>query len=98
LLQFCRAFDAEEYVTGHGAANYLDHAIFDAAAVRVAYMDYRLTPYPQLYGEFVPFVSVIDLLFSVGERAPAYLDSEAVLWSQWVPLEEIRARQAGQRI
>lgn len=94
LLEMCRVLDAQEYVTGHGAANYLDHSIFDAEGVRVAYMEYRLTPYPQLYGEFIPYVSVIDLLFNVGEQAPAYLDSEAVLWSEWAPFEEIRARRA----
>lgn len=98
LLELCRAFGAQEYVTGHGAANYLEHAIFDAAGVRVAYMDYRLTPYPQLYGAFIPYVSILDLLFNVGDDAPAYLDSEAVLWSEWDGLQPLRQRGAGQPV
>jgi hypothetical protein len=98
VLEFCTAFHAQEYITGHGAANYMDHAIFDAAGVRVAYMDYRLTAYPQLHAEFIPFVSIVDLMFNVGDAAPTYLDSEAVLWSEWAPLQEIRARRAGQPV
>ena len=96
VLEICKAFAADEYITGHGAANYMDHSIFDAAGVRVAYMEYRLTPYPQLYGEFIPYVSILDLLFNVGDDAPKHLSSEAVAWSE-APLEEMRARHAGQR-
>jgi hypothetical protein len=86
LVEFCRAFDADEYVTGHGAANYLDHSIFDAAGLRVLYVDYRLTPYPQLYGTFTPYVSILDLLFNLGESAHEYLNSEAIPWSEWSAL------------
>lgn len=94
LLEMCRELGAGEYITGHGAANYLDHAIFDAAGIGVSYMDYRLTAYPQLYGEFIPYVSIIDLLFNVGDSAPAYLDSEAVPWREWAPLQDLPSRRA----
>lgn len=86
VLEICRAFNADEYITGHGAANYLDHAIFQAAGVGVSYTDYRLDPYPQLYGEFIPFVSILDLLFNVGDDASAHLKSGAVPWKEWLPL------------
>jgi hypothetical protein len=49
----------------------------------VMYMDYRLTPYAQLYGDFIPYVSVIDLLFNAGSDATTYLSSEAIPWSDW---------------
>jgi hypothetical protein len=61
-------------------------------------MDYRLTPYRQLYGEFIPYVSIIDLLFNAGDNAASYLDSGAVLWSDWAPLKEFSARRAEQRV
>ena len=33
--------------------------------------------YPQLYGEFIPYLSVVDLLFNVGEEAINYIKEGA---------------------
>ena len=55
---------ATDYLTGLGAMNYIDYDLFEAAGVRIHYMDYDLTAYSQLHGDFNPFVSAIDLLFN----------------------------------
>ncbi|MBC7804187.1 MAG: WbqC family protein [Candidatus Parcubacteria bacterium] len=83
LLAYCRYFGADEYVTGLGAMNYIDYGLFEKAGVRILYMDYTLAPYPQLHGDFIPFVSAIDLLFNVGPEAPAQLLPRAVYWKDW---------------
>jgi hypothetical protein len=84
VLRICQAVGATRYITGHGASNYLRHDIFDEAGVHVEYIDYRLTPYPQRFGPFIPYVSVVDLLFNVGPAASEYLDSQTVDWRTWL--------------
>ena len=41
VLAICRELGAKRYVTGQGAADYLDHAAFDEAGIAVEYMDYE---------------------------------------------------------
>lgn len=85
VLEFCKFFGADTYLTGHGAANYMNFSLFDEAGVDVRFMDYRCTPYPQLHGEFTPYVTLLDLLFNVGPAAaPGFLDSAAVPWATWL--------------
>lgn len=76
LVEICRQLGATDYLTGPAARAYLDEGPFNAAGIRVHYMDYGGYPeYPQLYPPFDHAVSVIDLLFSVGPEAPRYLKS-----------------------
>jgi hypothetical protein len=84
LVRLCQQLDATEYITGHGAADYLNHELFEQAGIRVAYLDYRCTPYPQRFGPFTPYVSILDLLFNVGPRAREFLDSGVVDWRDWL--------------
>lgn len=85
VLEYCKFFGADAYITGHGAANYMNFALFEEAGVSVRFMDYQRTPYPQLHGEFTPYVSLLDLLFNVGiAAAPGYLDSTTVGWKEFI--------------
>jgi hypothetical protein len=90
VLDVCRAIGATEYLTGLGAMNYIDYDIFEAAGVRICYMDYKLTPYAQLHGEFNPFVSAIDLLFNLGPAARNELRPCTVYWKEWPRWQEGR--------
>src|SRR5690606_15964320 len=55
VFDIVRKLDGTHYITGLGAAKYLDHELFEQAGIRVGYMDYRKQPYPQLHGEFTPY-------------------------------------------
>ena len=61
VLEIVKAVNGSCYISGHGALNYLDHDLFEQAGIKVAYMDYMLTEYPQNYGKFNPYVSGLDL-------------------------------------
>jgi hypothetical protein len=80
LLAICRHFNATEYVTGHGALNYLDHSAFDAAGIQVLYADYSLAEYPQLGEGFTPYVSTLDLIAMTGPDARSYIRPTLVPW------------------
>ena len=66
LVRICRELGADEYLTGDAAADYLDEELFRRNQIKVEYHCYEHPIYPQLHGEFVPYLSVIDLLFNCG--------------------------------
>jgi hypothetical protein len=77
LVQICRAAGAATYISGPAAQTYLDESLFAAAGIQVRYADYGgLKPYPQLYGDFLPQASIVDLLLNMGVGAVAYLSPE----------------------
>jgi hypothetical protein len=74
LLSICHAAGAERYVSGPAARAYLDEDRFRANGIEVVWMSYDGYPvYPQLYPPFDHNVSVLDLLFNVGDDAPRYM-------------------------
>jgi hypothetical protein len=74
LADLCRQAGATEYVSGPAARSYVDESVFDELGVQLTWFDYDgYNDYPQLWGEFEPAVSIVDLLFNVGSKAPGYL-------------------------
>jgi hypothetical protein len=75
LLALCSTLGASTYVSGPTARSYLDEAAFAAGGTRVEWFDYQgYEAYPQLHGEFVHEVSVLDLVLNTGPDAGRYLD------------------------
>lgn len=72
------------YITGHGAKNYLDHELFEGSDIRVEYMDYQKTPYQQQYGEFTPYVSILDLIANCGKEGAAVIQSLSTNWKEFL--------------
>jgi hypothetical protein len=84
LLGILRLLNAKVYITGHGARNYLDHMMFEQSGIRVEYMDYERTPYPQLYGDFEPHVSILDLIANNGRDGVKYIHSKTKYWKDFI--------------
>jgi hypothetical protein len=80
VLDIVRVVGGTEYITGHGARNYLDHAAFEKAGIAVRYMQYRCLPYPQMHGDFTPYVTALDLVANCGAEGKYYIQSETVDW------------------
>lgn len=70
-LDMCRVTGADLLIFGAQGRDYADRDAFAAAGIDIYFQDYRHPVYPQLYGDFVSHLSVIDLLFNCG---PASLD------------------------
>ncbi len=74
LVELCHAVGASRYVSGPSAADYLETEAFEHAGIRLDFMDYAdYRAYPQLHGEFIHNVSIIDLILNVGEDAKRYM-------------------------
>jgi len=84
VLDVVRRLGGSVYVTGHGAARYLEHELFESEQVQVAYMNYRREPYPQLHGAFTPYVSSLDLVANCGRDGLRHICSDTVSWKEFV--------------
>ena len=78
LIELCRTAGATRYLSGPAARSYMEVARFSEHGIEVVWMDYEGYPdYPQLWGDFEPKVSIVDLLLNTGMRAAGYLDKGA---------------------
>jgi len=69
LIAIAKHFGAETYLAGAGGRGYMDLNKYDKAGVQVVFQDFRHPVYDQLFGEFEPFMSVIDLIFNHGDES-----------------------------
>lgn len=78
LVDLCRQAGATDYLSGPAARDYVDETLFERAGIGLRWMDYGGYPeYAQPHPPFDHFVSVIDLLFSTGPDATAFMKTFA---------------------
>jgi len=80
LVALCRALEADSYLSALGSADYIEAegpaGAFGQAGIELVYHHYEHPEYPQLHGEFLPYMCILDLLFNVGtEQALAIIRS-----------------------
>ncbi|MFA4885221.1 MAG: WbqC family protein [Desulfotomaculaceae bacterium] len=68
LIKLVKQAGGTKYLTGtgKGSARYLDEEAFRQEGIEVLYQSFVQPSYPQLWGEFIPNLSIIDLLFNCG--------------------------------
>lgn len=64
ILDLCRHFGADHYLSGSLGRNYLDEDKFQQAGIKIEYQDYQHPVYPQLWGDFIPYMSIIDFIMN----------------------------------
>ena len=69
LILMLQRVGATEYLSPNGALPYLDKDLFARAGIRLLWQDYEHPVYNQLWGDFVPNMSIIDLLFNHGKES-----------------------------
>jgi hypothetical protein len=66
LLDICRAIGASTYLAGTGAKSYQDDVKFKGSGIASVYSPFVQRIYPQLFGEFVGNLSIVDVLMNCG--------------------------------
>jgi len=85
VLDLVTAVGGTRYLTGHGAAGYLDHEAFEAAGIAVEYMDYDVPAWPQCYGAFTPYVSALDMIAHIPSDARmSYIRPATLAWRNFL--------------
>lgn len=74
LVDLCIQAGGSEYVSGLAARDYIDETIFAEQGIKLTWFDYSGYPqYPQLWGNFIHGVTILDLLFNCGLDASRYM-------------------------
>lgn len=74
ILEMCDYFNSNVFVFGKLGENYADKYLFDKKKIFYYFQNYQCSNYLQLYGEFIPNLSIIDLIFNVGtDKALEYI-------------------------
>ena len=72
LVNLIKAVGGDAYYSGAYALDaYLDAEALDRAGIALRLQSWRAPEYPQRFGDFVPDLSIADLLFNVGPDALA---------------------------
>lgn len=72
-MNICKFLGGDVYLSGTGARKYNDEDAFLKAGIKLEYTDFKHPIYPQLWGDFVPNLSVVDLLFNCGAESKKIL-------------------------
>lgn len=76
LVNICRTLQVDHYLSPAGSNGYIsEDNLFDECKIRLSYHKYEPVSYRQLHNEFVPYLSVLDLLFNEGEQSLAIMRS-----------------------
>ncbi|OQW92257.1 MAG: hypothetical protein BWK78_02275 [Thiotrichaceae bacterium IS1] len=71
LVDLCVQAGGTEYISGPAAKDYVEEHFFSEQGIMLTYSGYP--EYPQLFGDFVHGVSILDLLFNCGKQSPNYM-------------------------
>lgn len=76
LVSICKQANADIYITGPSAKNYINEKLFNESGISIKWMDYNGYPeYDQIFPPFVHSVSIIDIIFNKGNKAKTFLKS-----------------------
>ncbi|WP_422479453.1 WbqC family protein [Pleomorphochaeta sp. DL1XJH-081] len=66
LVSIVKAFGGDTYLSGKGGLHYQDPIIFQTHNVNLAYTNFIHPVYKQLWGDFIPNLSILDMIFNLG--------------------------------
>lgn len=66
VIDLVKAVRGTCYISGNGARAYQTESHFTDRGVELKYLDYKPIVYPQIRGDFLPCMSVLDYIFNCG--------------------------------
>ena len=69
VLDMCVRLGADSYIFGEQGKNYADVKAFKEAEIVVEFQNYIHPVYRQMGRDFLPYMSIIDLLFNEGDKS-----------------------------
>jgi len=70
VLAMCKATGADTYISGVHGKDYLDVAEFERQGIKLVFQEFQCPVYPQCWpGEFIPNLSIVDLIFNCGPES-----------------------------
>ena len=74
LVRLCSSLGADRFLAFSPARKFLDEGLFSSEGIELLFLDPPEIVYPQLWGGFVPNLSVLDLLMNCGPKSRDILE------------------------
>ena len=76
LVDICKKLNADAYLSPLGSVMYIEeNNLFERDGIKLEYQHFEHPIYKQLWGDFMPYMSVIDLLFNEGPKSRTIIRS-----------------------
>lgn len=78
VVNLVKKVDGTHYVSGTGAKDYMDEndeRLFKEAGIVLEWQKFTHPVYPQLHGDFIPYLSCLDVLYNCGPNSREILRS-----------------------
>ena len=83
ILSMCQKLEADVYISGQNGLDYLMVEDFRSNETKISVQNYKHPNYSQNHGEFIPYLSVIDLLLHSGSEArDIIMGGNALVWNE----------------
>ncbi len=69
VLDLCKKMKADIFIFGKTGKTYAKVEDFESSGKKVVFQDYKHPEYFQIHGDFIPYMSIIDLLFNCGPKS-----------------------------
>ncbi len=68
LIDICKKFDADTYLSGPGGRKYMDMGLFEKEGIKVIFSDFKCPEYKQQGERFIPNLSIVDGICNIGPK------------------------------
>jgi len=75
VVNILKQVGATHYICGPSASSYMEPDRFTAAGITFEYMQYDYPEYTQLHPPYDPHVSILDLMFMIGDKVLEFFPS-----------------------
>ena len=71
IIHILKQTNTTQYITskGPGASRYIDEKVFKDSNIELIWNEYKHPTYNQQFGDFIPYMSILDLLFNEGPNS-----------------------------
>jgi len=69
IIDICKKMNADIYLSGVGAKEYLEESLFPEQRITLYYQHFDHPEYKHCFEPFMPYMSIIDLLFNCGPQS-----------------------------
>jgi hypothetical protein len=78
LVSICKELGGTKYLAGVGAKKYQDDELFNTNQIEIINTSFKYPHYEQLWGDFIPNLSVLDVLFNCGPKTKNILRNSGI--------------------
>ena len=79
IIDLCKVTNSNAFVFGALGKDYVDENLFRSSNIATYFQEYKHPVYPQLWGDFVPYMGIVDALFNLGpERTKEIIFKENI--------------------